>query len=111
MAKKLYDYDDVMNYLQSGQLMDNSIQELALNIKLLTEKVQKCENIFHGMGNKSIAKSYQAIYNAIGCSSMTNNDDLGEQGCGMWKNLATAVKLCNLCYQNAEKQKVIDIDE
>ena len=108
--KKLYDYDEVMDYLNTGKAMDQAIQQLATDIKSLTAKVEECEEAFHGKGNKSIAKAYQALYNAIGSSKMEAVSGMGATniGSGMWKNVTFAVGVCNTCYTNAERQKQND---
>ncbi len=108
--KKLYDYDEIMDYLNTGKAMDQAIQRLATDIKDLTTKVEECEEAFHGKGAKSIYKAYQALYSAIGSSRIEAIPGHGPENCGtgMWKNVSFAAGVCNTCYTNAERQKQND---
>lgn len=103
MGEKLYNYDVIMDYLNTGKTMEASIQKLASDIRKLTQKVQECENTFHGKGSGSISQAYKTLYSAIGS---TNSED--GSGYGMWKNVSFSAALCNLCYTNAYNQKKQD---
>ncbi len=106
MSKKLYDYDEIMEYLNAGKAMDQSIQKLAKDIQALTTKTQECEGAFHGKGNGSISQAYKSLYSAIGSTNMEDGS-----GSGMWKNVSFSATLCNMCYTNAVKQKANDEGE
>ncbi len=101
--EKAYNYDEIMNSTCSGSIMDNKIMKLINDLDTLDKKVAECEQAFHGKGQGSIYKSYSAIANAIGHVSTDST-----RGSGLFGQVSTAIRLCQVMYKNADEQKRID---
>ena len=90
VEQKNYDYNSVIAFTGPNSQLDQSLQKLQQDLKALRQKINECEDVYHGVGNGTIFNSYNNIYANIG-TGVT----------GRWGNAAVCYQLITSMYANA----------
>lgn len=96
-SQKSYDYDEVLDFLNTNGTVDSSLIDLQTHLVELEDMVNRMQDLFHGKPKKDIYKLYNNLYTTI-----------GQNTAGAWGAVKNIVDLNNKMYSKAAYDKSVD---
>ena len=100
-TQKQYEYDEVMDFCNTGNVLDQNLTDYQDTLVKLEEQVRLCEQLYHGKGSSSWQSAIFGYYEQI-------FGFIGDENSGAWNIAKEAHQLQCLMYTNAKYDKEKD---
>ena len=101
MARKKYDYDEVIEMLNTNGPIDQVLLDFQQKVGEYEAAIDQMQTMLEGKQGKTVYRAYEALYDNVG-------EHNGNSGHGFWGIIGNMAKLHNTMYSRAVEDKNLD---